>query len=409
LADGVRPFVTATSGGLAIIAAAMPLYVVRFRIGPIPTTVLEVLILATLAAYILGVALGQTPRPQRTGFEVPVALFLLAGVVGILVAPDHRAALGIFRAYLVEPIALFYVASAVLDLDRKMNALLVVAGAGALIFALLEIFVVLQSVARGLGVGYLASALDINTNSVALYLEPFVAFSAAFALFARGRIRLLALGLLLVFVVALVASLSRGGFVTIGVLGLIALVSVRSWVARLVVAAAGVLGSVAAWQVTALRLRIIYLLTDQQNGPVFNRPVIWADTLRMLRDHPVFGAGISGYQTVMTHYRASGRYNVPEPYAHNIFLSTWSELGLLGLAAFVWILSRLAVQPWRALSHATGVQVPLLWGTGTAFAMLAVHGLVDTPYWKNDLSVEFWLLAVIQVVALRSTAQANRP
>ena len=29
-----------------------------------------------------------------------------------------------------------------------------------------------------------------------------------------------------------------------------------------------------------------------------------------------------------------------------------------------------------------------------------VHGLVDSPYWKNDLSLEFWTLAAIEVVAI---------
>jgi hypothetical protein len=25
----------------------------------------------------------------------------------------------------------------------------------------------------------------------------------------------------------------------------------------------------------------------------------------------------------------------------------------------------------------------------------AVHGLVDSPYWKNDMAVEFWLVVAI--------------
>jgi hypothetical protein len=30
-----------------------------------------------------------------------------------------------------------------------------------------------------------------------------------------------------------------------------------------------------------------------------------------------------------------------------------------------------------------------------------VHGFVDSPYWKNDMSVEFWILVALQVVTLR--------
>ena len=34
---------------------------------------------------------------------------------------------------------------------------------------------------------------------------------------------------------------------------------------------------------------------------------------------------------------------------------------------------------------------------------LAAQGLFDSPYWKNDLSVEFWLMAALLVVAVRAT------
>jgi O-antigen ligase len=91
---------------------------------------------------------------------------------------------------------------------------------------------------------------------------------------------------------------------------------------------------------------------------------------------------------------------VPEPYPHNIFLTSWTELGLLGLAAFTWILVTLLIRPWMALSRASGIYRTLLWGTGTGFAMLTIHGMVDSPYWKNDLSLEFWIVAALEVVAL---------
>jgi O-antigen ligase len=85
-------------------------------------------------------------------------------------------------------------------------------------------------------------------------------------------------------------------------------------------------------------------------------------------------------------------------------LTAWTEVGILGLVAFMYLLVALAVRPWQALSRSFGLYRPLIWGTGTAFVMIAVHGLVDSPYWKNDLSVEFWVLAALEVVALRAVS-----
>ena len=69
------------------------------------------------------------------------------------------------------------------------------------------------------------------------------------------------------------------------------------------------------------------------------------------------------------------------------------------------ILGVLILMPWRRLSNAQGIYVPVLWGVGAAFVVILVHGLVDSPYWKNDLSLEFWLLAALEMVALRALAQ----
>ena len=52
-------------------------------------------------------------------------------------------------------------------------------------------------------------------------------------------------------------------------------------------------------------------------------------------------------------------------------------------------------------------QRALFWGPGAAFTMLLLHGLVDTPYWKGDLSLEFWVLAAVSVVSLRGVNKTS--
>jgi len=160
------------------------------------------------------------------------------------------------------------------------------------------------------------------------------------------------------------------------------------------------------WNLPLLGQRIRQSLKPG-SGTLFTRERIWVQTVKMLHDHPIFGAGLNGYQTVMAPYRAADPNSVPEPYPHNIALTSYTELGVLGLVAFAWILIGLLVQPWLAFAKSEGMARAILWGTGAAFFMIAVHGLVDSPYWKNDLSVEFWLLAAMQILALRATRAAS--
>jgi O-antigen ligase len=389
-----------TRWALAVTAAAMPLYVVRWHIGPVPTTLLEVLILLTLAIYVVSLLLRQAPLPGLTRLEIPIALFLLAGVIGILVAPDHRGALGIFRAYLVEPIAMYFVAVAVLTDLVAVEQFLAGWSVGALLFAGDEIFRFGQALAANvLHPGHAQAALNINPNSVALFIEPLLAVAAGLALFTTGRRRIIAMAVGVVLGLAEVATLSRGGLLALGAMAVVAVLTIPSVRLRIAIAVAAIVAAAGVFVLPVLGPRVESTLNE--NGTFTLRLHIWAASLRMLRDHPIFGAGLNAYQTVMAPYRAPDPRLYPQPYPHNIFLTSWTELGVLGLAAFIYIVVFLIATAYAGFVKATGIERALLWGSGVAFVVILVHGMVDSPYWKNDLSLEFWMLAAVQVVILR--------
>jgi O-antigen ligase len=119
----------------------------------------------------------------------------------------------------------------------------------------------------------------------------------------------------------------------------------------------------------------------------------------MLRDHPVLGSGLSGFARTIGPYRG-GVYQEDLIYPHNIVLNFWTETGLLGVAAFGWLLIqafRSAYRGWRAGADAWR---PLQLGVLLAMVAVVVHGMVDVPYWKNDLSLEFWALLGVSAAGL---------
>ena len=384
----------------------MPLYIVRWRIGPLPTTLLETLILISLALYLAAVLIDRAPAPHRTPLDIPIALFLVAGAIGVFVAPDHRGALGIFRAYFIEPIAVYYVACALFAAPAAIDTLLLGWSVGAVLFALGEVATFAHAVAINAVVpGHVAAIFDINPNSVALYLEPLIGLAAGFVLFGQRRRRWIAAVLLAILVIAELATLSRGGLLALGALAVGGVLSVRAVWARVAILAGGLGAALALMQLPLIGPRLRHAL-DPGNGTFDIRGDIWVATARMLRDHPVFGAGLNAYQQTMVPYRRPFPLLAPEPYPHNIFLTNWTEVGVLGMLAFAAILGVLIVRPFRAFAQAAASHRPLLWGTGSAFVMVLVHGLVDSPYWKNDLSLEFWILAAVQTAVLASVPRA---
>jgi O-antigen ligase len=207
--------------------------------------------------------------------------------------------------------------------------------------------------------------------------------------------------MLVIVFVAVVLTLSRASYLAVAVLAVALVLSLQNpkWRLR-AVGAIAVLGLLTL-EVPFVNERLLNLARS-----VTNRTSIYHQALQMFSERPIFGAGISGFATRVAAFRPP---NEPiQIYPHDVWLTTWSELGLLGLFTFAVIVFGLLWLGVRALPRTAGIYRPLLWGAVGALVLFTVHGLFDTPYWKNDLSVEFWLLAALQVVAVRSAGGSPR-
>jgi O-antigen ligase len=215
-----------------------------------------------------------------------------------------------------------------------------------------------------------------------MFLEPLLALAVALVLFGvRASHRRLAGAFLALAVPAVLLSFSRGGYLALALLVIAIVLSLRR--RRPILLAAGAAGLLLVWRFPEVPARLVHLLNakDPANTSVVHRLTLWRATLRILHEHPLFGTGI-----------------IPT-YPHNLWLAFWSELGLLGLFTFTLLFVALLWRSRQALASARVEERPLVWGILVGLLMIGAHGVVDTPYWKNDLSLEFWLLAGLLVAA----------
>ena len=380
--------------GLYVTVAALPLYTVRWHYGPLPTTLLETVLLVTVALYVVARLRQGVRRPVATAYDIAVLVLLGAGAVSVIVAGDHRGALGLYRAYFLEPVALFYVAVDVLRRTDHLQRLVVAFAAGSSAFAVLNLVVFYQAlIANAVLVGNAPNALYGDANYVAMYMEPPFAIAAALVLLGQStRWKALGAGWLLLTGAALLTSFSKGAYMAVAVLVLVVVITVPRW--RWVLSIAVAAAAVIATQIPLLMARFATVASS-----IDGRQEVFGATLTMLRDHPIFGVGLGGYT-----YQFRGR--IAEVYPHDIWLTFWVELGIVGVVAFGVILVGLLWRGWRAWPATQGFERVVLWGALGALVLWTVHGLVDSPYWKNDMSVEFWMLAALVVVASRRLARA---
>lgn len=87
------------------------------------------------------------------------------------------------------------------------------------------------------------------------------------------------------------------------------------------------------------RLEPIFTLQfgSSPEATIWQRWIYWKDTLRMIKSHPFFGTGIGTFSIAYPLFRSPEVVNLVN-YAHQDFLQLASEMGLVGLAVFAWIL-----------------------------------------------------------------------
>jgi O-antigen ligase len=378
----------------AVPCALAPAYTIRWHLGFYPTTLLEAAIVLTIVAFVVESRSNRQSIRLHSPLALPALIFLIAGAISVVSAPSVRAALGLYRAYLVEPVAFGLVLVNVIRTPSR--ALLVVAGlmVGAAVAGLANSVVVAAGL---LNHTYVVTesppvVIYMTANAVALYTVPLMAIAGALALHGRGLQRVVGLSYLPVGLVVAVLSFSRGGYLALAAVALGLALSHRRRLILLAVMA--VLGAGVAL-LPPVRLRVLIETQNVYGNTVSSRLDLWSGAVELIRHRPLLGAGLAGFpQRVapyFTHLHTPANFNDP----HNIVLNFWVETGLLGLIAIGWIMVaafRVSIEGWR-----TGDSRWRPYHLGVILALVAVlvHGLVDVPYFKNDLSLEFWTLLAI--------------
>lgn len=378
----------------ALTCLAAPTYVVRWHYGFYPTTLLEHVIVLCVAVYVVEAIRYRDALAWRSPYLVPTLLFLLAGAISVWSAPGRTAALGLFRAYLVEPIAFAFVVANVVRTPAR--ALLVVSGLflGAVSVGLANSAVVVEALRHHT---YQVTetppvVVYLTANAVALYAVPVAAVAGSLGLHATGWARRIGVATFAASLPVVLLSFSRGGYLAFAVVVVGLALSHRR---RLLLLGLAALGGGALALLPPIRQRVLIELHNAYGSTVDSRIELWTGAVKLIRARPLLGAGLYGFPErsapYIPHFRTTASFIDP----HNIVLNFWVETGLLGLLAFAWIIVAaivLGVRGWNRLPDAWR---PYQLGVALAMVAVIVHGLVDVPYFKNDLSLEFWALVAV--------------
>ncbi len=407
----------------------IPFYIFRFNFLGIPSNIFELMVAVSVAitAYNKFTKTYNLDFSFRWGRIWPY-LFILTALFGVLIADDKATALGILKGWFIIPVALYWL---ILN-NFKSKELPQISLSLFLSVIIISVWAILQRSGLITTLFYQANDANFNQylaptnfrvfgpfespNYLAMFLAPALTLSLPSLLLLRKTVGKIFLVLLFILpLLAIYFSASRGGLIALAVVLVVALLlfSVKSYLGRVGRIEAKLILGLSYSVKALLTLGFVGVLAKIMMGSPFSRPVLGTDqsrteiykqSLLMLKENYLTGIGLGGFRDkieVATENMVSFRQFLL-PYAlhpHNLYLALWLNLGLAGIIIFTIILYRFA-KDVRKISG--------LMRLGLILAMLAIltHGIVDTTYFKNDLSAIFFLTIALSQVAGRENEKA---
>lgn len=415
---------------------ALPSYLVRFSVFGIPSTLLELMILITFGVWFLKKYLPNIKSLfKKNGEKIPypfsweIILLVIFSFVATGIASFSLGALGIWKAYFFEPILVFILILNIYKDKRDWQKILWALLLSAFSISILAIY---QKITGQFIFNEFWANEETRRvvswfgypNAIGLYLAPLVLLFTGW-FFSLPHVTTIGKTLKKIFIILVIIfsllsiyfAKSEGALIGIAaglfIFGLLA--GKKRRIATIIVSClfiAGIFFSTPAKDFISTKLML-----QDLSGQIRQRQ--WKETFLTLQGIKFFtGAGLNNYQASVAPVHQEGIFfnadnldNFDEQlsasaalrakywqpveiymYPHNIFLNFWTEIGLGGAIVFMWLLFKASFVAFKltiTYGRENHSEKYLALGLFSALVVFTIHGLVDVPYFKNDLSVMF--------------------
>lgn len=389
----------------------IPFYFFRLNLLGLPTNIFEISVFITLVLFLSDLFLHKK-KIKLLNFDWVMIAFLIFAVVAVLLSPDKSTALGILKGWFIVPAIMYFVAKESISL-KNIHKLAIPLFLSLLVvstWSILQKFGVVSTLFYQAGDQNFQQYLSGNVrlfgpfaspNYLAMFIVP--VFFLSLSLF--SKIKNIALKIIFLILESaplyvLYYSKSRGGILALAAALLI--LTIGYILNKFKIHRSSNLKAVIAFIMTVFAFLVYRLGFSPERDQT--RIEIYKYSWQMLKSNYLTGIGFGNFQNKIDMLSESNgnfqTFILPAAlHPHNLYLAVWLYLGIGGFISFIILVSQFFARAFRALDEKI-VIYPI-----AAMTAILVHGLVDTTYFKNDLSAIFFLtIALIAILERHAKA-----
>jgi len=249
-----------------------------------------------------------------------------------------------------------------------------------------------------------------NPNVFGVYMSALTPIAIGLTLFYfKGKKRILMLFISALATTGLSLTLSRGAGLALYLSTLFLCIAKKKKILTLILIAIVIISpfvmpkNIKQWA-KGVNYNPLVLMCNQ------DRISIYRNTINMIKHHPFTGVGVNTFSKNYGKYKTESaeKYaHTPDTiYAHNIYLQMAGEIGLLGLLAFLWFLTRIFIRTLRAYRNLKDDYLKTIALSLVAcFIAFLVNGLTETSLYYSRVAMVFWYLIGVSLALWRLSAK----
>lgn len=365
------------------------LYITIFFL-PASNRIAEISIGIGILAWIINRAASCDIRPLYTKLSIPIFAYLIINLLSLVFTTNFYISLRALIGKLAEYILIYFLAVETINTKERLRNMLAILLASAAIIAIDGVAQQYTKVdilrGRPMALNGITGPFK-NQNDLGSFISLVFPISLSFLFFTKkNKKKLFMLVVSSILLACLIATYSRGAWVGV-LMGVFAILFLKK--KRLIPIFLTGLIILFFLLPPSLKYRASQIFNFREHT-VTHRHMLWNTAIDMTRAHPITGQGVGTFMYNFAKYRPRGNEGVY--YAHNCFLQIAAEVGLFGLAAFIWILAAFFYNAFNTIKYLKdGFHLAALMGlTGGLIAFL-IHSAVDTNLYSLPLAMLFWI------------------